>query len=358
MLLGLIAIGVCFSVFVSKAFPFPLDSSGPISGLSLPSVSVAEPTDPVLTANVLPNTIGRDEFGDALAAVAGERPKSAPDKKQPAKKPPPLFQRYRAQPGDTASAIAARFGIELEYLLWNNSELRDGDFLAVGTTLYIPVGNGILHWVSLGETLSGIADAYGVPSEPIIRWPGNNLASPDQIAEGKLVFVPAGVPPVPLFVEPTPVPTEPPVLAEAPQPTPQPPQAAAPSAPPDVVSGAGMIWPYSCQLSRGFGGGHAGIDIDGVCNPSASIAAATSGTVISAVTSTFSGYGMYVDIRSPNGTVTRYAHLSSVHVSQGQQVSQGQTIGIIGRTGNSTGIHLHFEVRVGGGPVNPLGYLP
>ena len=56
--------------------------------------------------------------------------------------------------------------------------------------------------------------------------------------------------------------------------------------------------------------------------------------------------------------MTRYAHLSTVNVSQGQQVSQGQAIGIIGATGNAQGIHLHFEVRVGGGPVNPLGYLP
>jgi murein DD-endopeptidase MepM/ murein hydrolase activator NlpD len=120
-----------------------------------------------------------------------------------------------------------------------------------------------------------------------------------------------------------------------------------------------MIWPYTCfPITRGYTGSHAGIDIPGFCNPSASIAAATSGTVISAVGSTFNGYGRYVDIRSPSGIVTRYAHLSTLYVSQGQQVSQGQAIGIIGATGNAQGIHLHFEVRVGGGPVNPLGYLP
>ena len=65
-----------------------------------------------------------------------------------------------------------------------------------------------------------------------------------------------------------------------------------------------------------------------------------------------------MDIRSPDGIVTRYAHLSSVHVSIGQQVSQGQTLGIIGATGNAQGVHLHFEVRINGSPVNPLSYLP
>jgi len=119
-----------------------------------------------------------------------------------------------------------------------------------------------------------------------------------------------------------------------------------------------MIWPYSCFLSQGYGSGHAGIDIDGVCNPSARIVAATSGTVIFAGGDSCCGYGLYVDIRSGDGIVTRYAHLASISVSMGQQVSQGQTIGVIGATGNATGIHLHFEVRVGGAPVNPLNYLP
>ena len=351
LVLALIAFGVFSSVFVSKAFPLDLDR-GTIAGLSLPSVGVSTLDVPVLTADVLPDTIAREEFEDGLLVISGEataEPKAGAE--QAAKpKPQPLFQRYNAQTGDTASVIAARFGITLQYLLWNNQELRDGDFLEVGHVLWIPVGNGILHYVSYGETLGGIAGYYGVEPGPIMAWAGNSLSSPDQIKDGELIFVPEGVPPAPAIPEPTAVP----VAVVAPEPAPPPPPPPATSPP----TSSGLIWPYSCRISGPFGGGHNGIDIDGICNNGAAIASATSGTVISAVTSTFSGYGLYVDVQGPNGIVTRYAHLSSVHVSIGQQVSQGQTLGIIGRTGNSTGIHLHFEVRINGSLVNPLNYLP
>lgn len=351
LVLALIAFGVFSSVFVSKVFPLDLDH-GPIAGLSLPSVGVSAPDVPVLTAGVLPGTIAREEFEEGLAVIAGEAPEA--DAAEAAKpEPPPLFQRYDAQEGDTAGAIATRFGITLQYLLWNNQELRDGDFLDVGHVLWIPAGNGILHYVSYGETLGGIAGYYGVEPGPILAWAGNNVSSPDEIKDGALIFVPAGVPPAPAIPEPTAVP----VAVQAPQPVPPPPPPPPPAAS-APTSNAGLIWPYSCDISQYFGNGHNGIDIAGFCNSSAAIGAATSGTVISAVTSTFNGYGHYVDIRSPDGIVTRYAHLSSVHVSIGQQVSQGQTLGIIGETGNAEGVHLHFEVRINGSLVNPLNYLP
>ena len=74
------------------------------------------------------------------------------------------------------------------------------------------------------------------------------------------------------------------------------------------------------------------------------------------------GYGNYVVISHGNGIYTLYAHLASISVADGQSVTVGQQVGVIGSTGHSTGPHLHFEVRVGGNStknrVNPLDYLP
>jgi murein DD-endopeptidase MepM/ murein hydrolase activator NlpD len=70
-----------------------------------------------------------------------------------------------------------------------------------------------------------------------------------------------------------------------------------------------------------------------------------------------SGYGNLVAIDHGRGISTAYGHQSSIAVSVGQVVSQGQTIGYVGCTGHCFGPHLHFEVRINGAPVDPLGYL-
>jgi murein DD-endopeptidase MepM/ murein hydrolase activator NlpD len=97
---------------------------------------------------------------------------------------------------------------------------------------------------------------------------------------------------------------------------------------------------------------HEGIDIGaGYGTP---IAAAASGTVIYA--GWMGGYGNLIIIDHGGGIATAYGHQSSFAVGGGQ-VSQGQTIGYVGCTGHCFGPHLHFEVRVNGSPVDPLGYL-
>lgn len=70
-----------------------------------------------------------------------------------------------------------------------------------------------------------------------------------------------------------------------------------------------------------------------------------------------SGYGNLIKIRHPLGFETRYAHLNKIRVKSGQRVSRGQRIGDMGTTGRSTGVHLHYEIRIGGKPVNPLTYM-
>jgi murein DD-endopeptidase MepM/ murein hydrolase activator NlpD len=126
---------------------------------------------------------------------------------------------------------------------------------------------------------------------------------------------------------------------------------------PAVRSSSGFIWPASGVVTSGFGWRwgrmHEGLDI--AASYGAPISAASAGTVIYA--GWMGGYGNLVVIDHGGGLATAYGHQSSIAVSSGSQVSQGQTIGYVGSTGHSTGPHLHFEVRVNGSPVDPLGYL-
>lgn len=122
-------------------------------------------------------------------------------------------------------------------------------------------------------------------------------------------------------------------------------------------SSAGLVWPVGGSITSGFGPRwgrmHEGIDIAGASGTP--IAAAAAGTVIVAGWS--GGYGNLVVIDHGNGISTAYAHNSSIAVSVGQSVGQGTVVSGMGTTGHSTGVHLHFEVRVNGSAVNPLGYL-
>lgn len=124
----------------------------------------------------------------------------------------------------------------------------------------------------------------------------------------------------------------------------------------------GFIWPCSGYVSREFGSfitglddiPHRGMDIGGI-GYNAPIKASKAGRVI--VATSHWSYGNYVVIDHGNGITTLYAHNTSLAVGVGQYVSQGQVIAYSGSTGNSTGPHCHFEVRVNGSPVNPRNYL-
>jgi len=133
--------------------------------------------------------------------------------------------------------------------------------------------------------------------------------------------------------------------------------AAAQGASDTTPSAAGLIWPVNGPVTSPFGYRwgrlHAGIDI-GVPEGTP-IHAAASGTVVLA--GWIDGYGNYTCIDHGGGLATCYAHQSAYAVSTGAHVSQGQVIGYVGSTGHSFGPHLHFEVRINGVPVDPLGYL-
>jgi murein DD-endopeptidase MepM/ murein hydrolase activator NlpD len=346
-----------------SGIPGGLGSASAVTGLSLPGFSASSTEEPVLTSGPLTETVRREDvmaaidasIRSALVAEASGAELAAAPAATPAAPP---YQFYVVQDGDTAGSIAGQFGIGLEYLLWNNPEVEDGSVLVPGQVLIVPSDNGIIHFVRFGETLSDIADRYGVSLATILDYPSNNFANPDAVVENELVFVPGGSPPIVILPDPTPEPTDAPVLVTGPDPSPAQP---APSSPQPVgpTSNAGLIWPVNGPISSYMDASHPlGIDIDLYNNPNAAIRAATSGRVIFAGGDPCCSYGLYVVIMSPSGIETLYAHLSSISVSVGQQVSQGQVIGNGGCTGYCTGNHLHFEVIDNGVRVNPLSYLP
>lgn len=113
--------------------------------------------------------------------------------------------------------------------------------------------------------------------------------------------------------------------------------------------------PYGYRVLFGVRDFHTGVDIGATTG--SNIVAAESGTVILANYGWNGGYGNYIILSHGNGITTRYAHASQLYVTAGQTVSKGQVIAAVGTTGNSTGPHLHFEVRVNGSHTNPLNYL-
>jgi murein DD-endopeptidase MepM/ murein hydrolase activator NlpD len=340
--------------------------TGRISDIDLPSLpstrqtaaapSTPEPDRTAVSVAVRPDVIARHQT-EVAALSAPDTPEATPTP-EPAATPEPTPQQlsfaYTIQSGDTIDGIAAAFGINPSYILWNNPDVAsDPNLLIVGETLVIPGADGILHHVTFGDTLWDISMAYGVTMDSIVGYGPNGLLASNSVIEGMVLLVPGAVPPAPpepepvyVAAEPEPAPAEPaPVAAGAPV-----------SAP--VPSPYGFIWPYVANISTYFGeDGHRGIDIEGLGNEGAPVVAAASGQVVLVVWSEWA-YGNHVIIDHGDGTQTLYAHLSDIYVVEGQYVTQGDAVGAIGNTGYSTGPHLHFEVRLNGVPVDPLDYLP
>ncbi len=244
---------------------------------------------------------------------------------------------YTVQKGDTLSGIASKFGVSEDTLKWRNS-LR-GDSITVGDTLEVLPVTGVAHKVASGDTIYSIAKKYDSNPQAIVDFPFNDFADPQtfSLVVGQTVIVPEGVQPQ----------AQPTYIAR---------RTFIPSGP-VVVSGAGFTWPVRGTMNQYYAWYHKAIDIGApVGTP---VVAAQSGTVSYAIAGGWNyGYGTHVIITGDNGYQTLYAHLSGLNVSSGQNVVAGSTVvGWVGLTGRTTGAHLHFEVRSGGGLLNPLGFL-
>ncbi len=247
---------------------------------------------------------------------------------------PPFFS-YTIQQGDTVTKLASRFGIEPDSILFNNFELRDPNRLPVGGELTIPGADGLVYTVLLGDTLFAIADNFAAEVEDILAYPGNFLASADQLIEGTTILLVGGSA---SFIG---------VLG-----------AAGPIfAPPE------FLWPIgglAVQLSDFYGapranlfGFHTGVDFSA---PTGTFVGSTApGIVIQAGWD--GSFGLSVMVDHGGGFVSRYAHLSQTDVFLGAFVDGGTLIGFTGSTGLTTGPHLHFEILTGGYPDDPLIWL-
>lgn len=258
--------------------------------------------------------------------------------------------KYTIQSGDTAWSIAKKFNLKPETILWGNDSLSaSAGNLKIGTVLNILPVDGVLHTVQDGDTLEWIELLHGTPIQEIIEFSGNafDLTSPDEIKTGQQLIIPNGRNPF-VWEEPGPR-----VVAGMGRKS------------PGLYSGAlvnygtgNFIWPVAppIVLTQEYWGGHPAIDIDTYFRQP--IFAADSGTVIFSGWST-SGYGNLVIIDHGNGYWTYYGHNEANLVSVGQGVVRGQQIAESGSTGNSTGDHLDFRIRVEAGAfLNPLGFLP
>lgn len=253
-------------------------------------------------------------------------------------KPRSEIIKYTVEKGDTLSTIAQKFGISVDTIKWQNDLTSDD--VTVGDTLEILPVTGIAYKVQKGDTVYTIAKKFTANPQAIVDFPFNDFANPEtfSLVDGQIVIVPDGVKP-------------------SAQNTYQAPSyAAVPQTSTQAPSGGGFIWPLQGLITQYFSWYHTGLDIAGPIGTP--IYAAKGGVVSEASCGWNYGYGCHVLLDNGGGFSTMYAHMvTQPSVSVGQSVGQGQLLGLRGSTGNSTGPHTHFEIRINGHVVNPLPYL-
>lgn len=252
---------------------------------------------------------------------------------------------YRLQEGDDLAMLALVWGVDSELMACvtrSGQEPLSG--LRPGTLLMIAGPRYRCHTAGLDETVEGIAADYGVTADVLLAEPWNQLTSAAEALEpGRRLLILDGVRPDLASLR-----ASQPVTATqaAPQPT-----ATPQSIQPWPYGDGEFIWPVQGGvISQGFRAGHRAMDIAAPIG--APVYAAGNGIVISAGYSR-DGYGGRVIIDHQIDYVTLYAHLSQALVEEGEIVQKGQIIGYVGSTGNSTGPHIHFELRDFGFLIDP-----
>lgn len=320
-------------------------AQAPTQTATLPPVPTSAPEQ--LEVGPLFPTAAADEIAAALLTPVPAQPverallrQSAPFTIRPVTARTRVIQ-YTVKDGDTLESIAQQFGLKDFYtLIWSNKSSKYNP-LRPGVQLNILPEDGVYHEVTDPIRIADLAEMYEVDPYAIIDSEYNDLfgATPETILPpGLFVVVPGGKAERELFL-------------------PRPVSVGATSG--STISGTYTLWGCTAEVSggsppwsrrpldnykwvRGFApGGHTGVDLSAkVGEP---VYAAGAGTVVYAGWSD-GGYGNVVVI-AHGSTFSLYGHLSRISVRCGQQVSAGTQVGAVGNTGNSSGPHLHFEVR-------------
>jgi len=237
----------------------------------------------------------------------------------------PFVQIYTVVEGDTIWDIARRFGLDIDTLRWSNPELiRNPDYLRPGQKLVILPVRGAYHMVQAGDTLASLARLYGVSEDDIAHYPLNHLQPPYLLVPGQKLIIPYGTR-----------------------------RLALPH--PDPAPGYRFAWPIVGRVTQGYSEKHRAVDIGAPYG--SPVYAAAAGRVSHAGWAQ-TGYGFTVIIDHDDGWQTLYSHMKGQWVRPGDLVKRGQLIGEVGSTGNSSGAHVHFEIRHHGQRLNPQDYLP
>lgn len=296
--------------------------------------------EPLLVAAVEPGTVSRLADPDTTIPTRARA----------------TIEKYVVQKGDTVFGIAAKFNLKPETILWGNPELIDQlNLLRPGKELNILPIDGALRVVQPGDTLENIAKVFHGNIDEIINYAGNDLDPADpQLREGQAIIIPGGWRETVSWQLP---------VASRSAARRGPGGSSEPGSCVGDLSGPTgsftFVWPANNHYLSGWDynpNTHPGIDI--AAGLGAPIYAADTGVVVFSGWST-RGYGNLLIIDHGNGWQTAYAHLSQYNYGCGAAVYQGQLIGLSGSTGNSTGAHLHFEMRHSEyGRVNPWTFLP
>ncbi len=282
-------------------------SQGDSVALETPDLKIIDGN--TLASEAVPSTVSVQVLGDVFGSDT-----VASSKKE--------ITNYTVQAGDTAQSIAAANDITVNTLLGAN-QLSNASQVSVGQTLTILPVNGLLYVVKSGDTVEAIAQKYKADPSAIVSY--NNLANETDIYIGDILVIPGGVQP-----------------SKA--------AAAAPLANQIPVANGYFIFPAQGMITQGLHYYNA-VDLANHCGTP--IYAAAAGTIQRVVANNQwnNGMGNYITILHGNGTVTYYGHIETALVSPGQKVDVGTNIALMGRTGDATGCHVHFEVI---GAANPL----